>query len=256
VRTRTRCRAAAIELGNGRRERAEHGQKRKENRVNPAELQGVRLAPRRSRRELLGGALRLLASAALAPAATLLAAARPLRAADSPGAQSELHETYRALLAFLVPGTDVYSQAQGLSSRTPGGSCAGVTELLISSLDASVPHVPHFSALFAALLNDTARELHPETSGEFSSRFACLAFGAKAEVFAALDSQPDLAPLAGILPVLAVDLVYNEAGVFDPERRALTGRPIGWALTNYPGVADGRDGFIGYFEGRRRAQEQ
>ena len=29
--------------------------------------------------------------------------------------------------------------------------------------------------------------------------------------------------------------------------------PLGWTLASYPGVADGRDDFRGYFENRRRA---
>ena len=40
-----------------------------------------------------------------------------------------------------------------------------------------------------------------------------------------------------------------EAGTFDPAIRKLTGKPLGWTLCHYQGVADGRDELLGYFPG-------
>ena len=58
--------------------------------------------------------------------------------------------------------------------------------------------------------------------------------------------RPELRPaLAGVLPQFVAFLVYSEAGVFDPVTRTLTGTPLGWKLSNYEGVADGRDEFKG-----------
>ena len=66
---------------------------------------------------------------------------------------------------------------------------------------------------------------------------------------------PELQPfaaLAGVLPQFVAFLVYSEAGVFDPNTRRLTGPPLGWDLSNYEGVADGRDEFKGYYQDRRK----
>jgi hypothetical protein len=36
--------------------------------------------------------------------------------------------------------------------------------------------------------------------------------------------------------------------MYDPATRSLTGIPLGWKLSRYQGVADGRDEFLGYFK--------
>jgi hypothetical protein len=75
-------------------------------------------------------------------------------------------------------------------------------------------------------------------------------------VLAVLEGDPSFAPLrslVGVLPALVAFLAYSEAGVFDHATRTLHGRPVGWTLSGYEGVADGRDDFRGYFENRRRA---
>lgn len=40
--------------------------------------------------------------------------------------------------------------------------------------------------------------------------------------------------------------------MYDPRARTLVARPVGWTLTAYDGVADGRNAFVGYFENRRK----
>jgi hypothetical protein len=75
-------------------------------------------------------------------------------------------------------------------------------------------------------------------------------------VFAALEGDPEWAsyrPLIGALPALVAFLAYSEVGVFDPATRSLTATPVGWTLSGYAGVADGRAELIGYFEDRRGA---
>jgi len=42
-------------------------------------------------------------------------------------------------------------------------------------------------------------------------------------------------------------LPTREAGAFDPLTRTLTGPPLGWTLSQYQGVSDGRAEFLGYF---------
>jgi hypothetical protein len=95
-------------------------------------------------------------------------------------------------------------------------------------------------------------------SGSFASPFANLWFAEKATVFAILEINPQFAPLrsvVGTLPGLVAFLSYSEVGVFDPGTRTLVGQPIGWTLSSYEGVAEGRDEFRGYFEHRRRADD-
>lgn len=67
-----------------------------------------------------------------------------------------------------------------------------------------------------------------------------------------MDSTGELQSLAGVLLPFGAFLVYSEAGVFDAQTRSLTGAPVGWTLSGYQGVSDGRDEFLGYFDGRRR----
>ncbi len=162
-----------------------------------------------------------------------------------------VHDTLNALLAFVVPGSDDYSVAQGASTVEPGGVDAGVTDVFSETLDRSAPFLPRFSATVATILNDLAQLVNPSALGAFVSPFARLSFGEKVAVFQIMDGMDPLKPLAGVLPVFAAALAYSEAGVFDSRTRSLTGQPVGWTISGYEGVADGRDEFKGYFENRR-----
>lgn len=161
-----------------------------------------------------------------------------------------VEQTSSGLVAFIVPGADPYSVQQGVHTAEPGGLEAAGVAPLISALDAAAP-VPAFSAIVAAILNDVAQAIHPGVAGPFLSAFANLAFAEKAVVFSILESLEPLKGLAGVLPGLVAYLAYSEVGVFDPSTRTLTGRPVGWTLSNYEGVANGRDAFEGYFQHRR-----
>lgn len=165
-----------------------------------------------------------------------------------------VHDTFNALLAFVVPGADDYSVAQGVSTAEPGGVDANVTDVFIETLDLSTPFLPHFSAIVATILNDLALFVNPSAGGPFTSSFARLSFGEKVAVMQIMDGTDALKPLAGILPAFAAYLSYSEAGVFDRQTRSLTGQPIGWTISAYQGVSDGRDEFQGYFENRRKAE--
>lgn len=162
-----------------------------------------------------------------------------------------VHDTLNGLLAFVVPGPDVYSVGQGISTVEAGGVDAHVTEVLIESLDFSTPYLPQFSATVAAILNNLAQAVNPAAGGAFLSPFARLSFPEKVVAFQIMDGDAALSPLAGILLAAVAYLCYSEAGVFDRNTRSLTGQPIGWTISNYAGVADGRDEFKGYFENRR-----
>ena len=193
-----------------------------------------------TRRGFVGQAL--LVGAALALGKSHVAAVAPT---------DLLHETFNALLAFILPGSDAYSIAQGVSTPDRGGVDAGVIEVFIATLDDTTPFVPNFSAQVAAILNGLAQAIDATPGGPFVSPFANLTFAEKAVVFQAMDANPQFAPLAGVLPPFVAFLCYSESGTFDPQTRTLTGQPLGWQLCQYQGVSDGRAEFRGYFQNRR-----
>jgi len=171
---------------------------------------------------------------------------------ESASAQTvdSLHDTFNGLLAFVVPGNDAYSIAQGVSTVESGGVDSGAGDALIATIDLATPFVPQFSAQVAALLNGLALEVKPAAAeGAFASPFARLSNAEKAAVFQIMDSNDAFKVLAGVLPSFVAFFVYSEAGTFDPSTRSITGRPLGWTLSNYDGVADGRDEFLGYLQG-------
>ncbi|MGH2684405.1 MAG: hypothetical protein ACRDJP_02945, partial [Actinomycetota bacterium] len=159
-------------------------------------------------------------------------------------------DTINGLIAFVVPGPDEYSLAQGESTQEPGGIAAGGTENLILNLDRFVPApdigqgndetVP-LSGAVANLLNVTAATVNPVAAGgPFPSHFSRLAFAEKAEVFRTLEATPgsdeasgNVRFTAGILPGFATFLCFGEWHALDPATRQLRERPVGWDLTRY-----------------------
>jgi hypothetical protein len=208
-----------------------------------------------TRRTLVARGLVLAAAGALAGLPDVLG--RKGWLADALAAETDLvRDTLNGLVAFVVPGPDGYSVHQGVSTPEPGGIDAGATAPLIATLDSSTWFQPTLSQTVAAVLNGTALFVNPAPAGPFLSPFANLSFGEKAFCFAALDGdpRPESAPLrylAVILPATVGFLAYSEAGVFDGAARRPTRTPVGWTLSGYDGVADGRDELIGYYENRR-----
>jgi hypothetical protein len=164
-----------------------------------------------------------------------------------------VHDTLNGLLAFIVPGPDAYSQAQGATSGTPGGVDASVAEVLIPTLDLSVPFLPQFSAIVASILNNLAQLVNPSAGSPFASPFANLKYPEKVAVLQIMDSTDSLKSLGGVLPAFVAYLSFSDAGTFDRATRTLTGKPVGWAISNYSGVADGRNEFQGYFRNRHKS---
>lgn len=162
-----------------------------------------------------------------------------VRAATS--AKPDLNrQTMNGLVAFVVPGPDRYSRTQGEWTKAPGGIAAGAPKALIQTLDLFIPSRPPLTTTVAAVLNAQATQVDPNSAhGTYQAPFANLAFRRKAEVFRRLESlySPEagaLRFLAGNLPGLVAFLTYA-----DPK--------VGWKLSNYSGVADGRREFKGYF---------
>jgi hypothetical protein len=206
-----------------------------------------------SRRDFLTWTGQLAAALAFVPASGILSERGWLSLAYA--AEPDLvHDTVNGLIAFIVPGPDDYSVAQGVSTPEPGGIDAGIIEVLIEGADKSQPSPPPASAVIATILNDVAQQVNPSPSGPFLSPFANLSFAEKVTVFAVMESYDPLKQLAGVLPFFVAFLAYSEAGVFDPVTRTPTGQPVGWTLSGYEGVADGRDEFIGYFENRKKVK--
>jgi hypothetical protein len=177
-------------------------------------------------------------------------------------------DTLSALVAFILPGDDEYSRAQGTPTTEPGGIAAGTVPVFIDDLDRFVPAAVGGSTTtipasggVATLLNDFALQVNPgASSGPFLSPFARLTFGEKAEVFKRFEADDstssalnELKFVSGILPGFVAFLAWSEAGVIDPDTRAPRTRPVGWQLSGYGGPAEGHAELKGYYEGRRAA---
>jgi hypothetical protein len=166
-------------------------------------------------------------------------------------------DTFNGLAAFIVPGPDPYSAHQGVTDARPGAVAACTGSILAASLDlidVGPPPFPGFSAFVAFFLNHVAQTVNPTVSGPFDSHFANLSFEDKALVFSVIESGfagAELAPLGGILPALTAFIAYSEAGLVNPDFCTMNGAPVGWVISGYEGVADGRNDFQGYFQNRR-----
>jgi hypothetical protein len=200
-----------------------------------------------TRRNFLSHALLASASSALIAASGFLGAKGWLADARAATGDAATVDTFNGLLAFVVPGSDAYSTAQGVSTPEIGGVSVGAVDVLIATVDESTPFIPSFSAQVAAILNGLALAVNPSASRPFLTPFANLSFAAKVGVFQIMDGTAALQPLAGVLPPFAAFFAYSEAGAFDPVTRTLTGPPLGWTLSQYQGVSDGRAEFLGYF---------
>lgn len=176
-------------------------------------------------------------------------------------------DTLNGLLAFMFPGDDAYSVAQGQSAAGPGGVGSGVAKTFISNLDNFIPagtassgdrSIPASSGV-ASLLNSYASQVNPAAAGgAFPSAFARLSFAQKAEVFKRFEAEAaaadtELRFVAGILPGFAAFLAFSEAGVFDPATGGVSERAVGWNVAGYAGPAEGHKEHLGYWKGRRKA---
>ena len=183
-------------------------------------------------------------------------------------------DTLNGLVAFILPGPDPYSVAQGERSDTPGAIAARTTDNLILNLDSFLPNpdlgpfnnngtVP-LSGAVAGLLNTTAAQVDPLATGTFPSHFSRLSFAEKVEVFKRIeatagtdDASRNIRFVGGILPGYTAYLAYTEWHVLDPATRIATGRPVGWDLSQYmpqrTTPAAGWDEMKGYWKGRKRA---
>ena len=209
----------------------------------------------------LGAALATIDLAALLDAHGLL---------DTAHAQTAdlTRDTMNGLVAFVVPGDDPYSVAQGQRASGPGGIAAGAVDALITGLDHYVPAatLPTGTATVPAsggvamLLNQYAQRVNAAaTRGGFPSHFARLSFAEKVRVFELFESDStgrfnELRFVSGILPGFAAFTSFSETGVRDLVTRRVTGRAVGWRIARYRGPAEGHKEMRGYYRGVRKAR--
>lgn len=220
-------------------------------------------------------------AAALAEVPGLLALSKwSLAHAESPDL---VRESLNALVAFVLPGDDPFSVAQGVTAPGPGGVAGGAVDGVIDVLDHVIP-VPDnagannlaipLSPAVAGLLDTVALVVNPLASltggGPSLAPFARLSFADKAKVLQLLEGLelPDVVlpePLTkvsgnlnylfGILPSLVGFISFGESSVFDSGSRSLRSRPVGWQISNHrpDGPTDGWPELKGYWQGRRKA---
>lgn len=192
-----------------------------------------------------------------------------------------IRDTFNGLVAFVVPGPDEYSVAQGQSSPTPGGIATGGPATVIALFDGYVPlastgaNLPASGAV-ALLLNESALLVNLDSAlGKFLSPFSNLSFDEKIEAMRLLDEQTEaigsieLGPMkgevgelgagelrfvSGILIGAAAFFSMVEGNAAGPEPGTLVSEPISWELTNYDGISEGRKEFKGYYQGRRKVR--
>jgi len=132
----------------------------------------------------------------------------------------------------------------------------------------------------ALLLNYVATVVNPlSLKGAFLSPFARLSFADKGRALAMIETsqsslvalvdaqipQPLKASVSGLLKFFGGALhefaafgSFGESRRYNPQTRSLTGRPVGWQLSNYlPDnlVGDGWDDLMGYYQDRREVTD-
>jgi hypothetical protein len=159
--------------------------------------------------------------------------------------QDITRDAINGLIAFIVPGNDEYSVAQGVFTDGPGGIATGALPPIIETLDRSVPPPLVGSATAAQVLNGYARAVNANASGGgFVSPFARLSFREKGEVFRRFESDP----------ALKGSYLHNRAGLLPSTPSFIAfGTPTGWQISGYAGPTDGWDELKGYWAGRREA---
>lgn len=188
-------------------------------------------------------------------------------------------------LSQLLDGVGAYLDAAPLAIPDEAAeSLEENGEWILENLDASLSRylegdLPN-SILVALLLNLVANQVIGQPgSGPFVAPFSNLSWEQKGQVMAALDGDDSwlrealrwtisdaafresapgvLQTLVSFVMRIASFASYNEFAVFDPENLTVAQRPLGWVLSGYlpdaPPLPDGGDDFIGYYQGRRSA---
>lgn len=201
------------------------------------------------------------------PAAVMvaaIAAGDPASAAAAAATTDEsVNAAFNGLASYVLPGDDAYSRRQGRTRPGPGGVAAGTAGHLYDCYQHAFAAAINTRygvnlpapQLISAVIDAFTRTRYPvESIGPLKHPFANLKHAQKAQVLADLDEERLLRRLPigfGFNTIITLTGLgcYSEYGVFDQRTRTLTGRPVGWALSNHAGVSDGWPEFIGYWRG-------
>jgi hypothetical protein len=221
--------------------------------ASPAAADRLKPAPRGTTRR------RFLATAVAGTGVVLVTGSAPAEAE----AASFMDHTFAGLAAFVVPGNDAFSKRQGVTTNRPGGVDAQAGRMVATTLDSAIPLVIGEGELaapgalgVALLLESLAINVNPlSVVGPFSSPFANLKFAQKRKVLEKLDNTPLLNSAsiefaANVVITLAAHGAYGEFADYNRRTRVLAREPRGWAWSQYGGVSDGWDEFIGYYQDR------
>lgn len=176
-----------------------------------------------TRRRLLGGAVGALAAGVLGP---LVDWPSGLLGAGLAASDDLVTDTINGFVAFVLPGRDGYSRAQGVMTDTRGGVGAGVTRAMIVVLDFVASDqqgrpVPHSGAV-ASLLNSAAQQVNPAANrGSFVSPFSRLSFVEKEKAYLSLETNPGLVsgPTHWTADAGGADGLFGGAGLGPPDRK-------------------------------------
>lgn len=250
----------------------------------------------------------------------------PIIALLRPALQELARDTINGLTTFVVPGSDPYSKAQGVSYNGPGSIHAKTPDFLMGALDNFVPLPNEYvrpvaaalatavaddkiplpgdltallplhlntvdealkkllstnetvplSLIIAMTLNLVATQVNPASlKGAFVSPFARLSWAEKAQAMRMIEEtdsdlvealdvnlpQPLHQSLSGVLKFVGGALIefsaygsFTEYAVFNKQTKTLTGKPVGWTISGYDGIAEGWDDFKGYYQGRTKVE--
>ncbi|GAA1721602.1 twin-arginine translocation signal domain-containing protein [Fodinicola feengrottensis] len=250
----------------------------------------------------------------------------PVIALLRPALQELARDTINGLTTFVVPGSDPYSKAQGVSTAGAGAIQAKTPDFLMGALDNFVPLPNEYvrpvaaalatavaddkiplpgdltrllplqlntvdealkrilttdetvplSLIIAMTLNLLATQVNPASlHGLFVSPFSRLSWADKAKTMSLLEGtdsdlvqaldvnlpEPLHQSLSGVLKFVGGALIefsgygsFTEYAVYNKQTRTLTGKPVGWTITGYDGIAEGWDEFKGYYQGRKKVE--
>jgi hypothetical protein len=198
-----------------------------------------------SRRAFLGRGFSVAGLAALSQVPLALAPKGLLDQADALDLDVA-RDMFSGLAAFVLPGDDRYSVAQGVTAKGPGAVGAGAVGPLIATLDRFVAGsavradraTVAVSSAVALLLDDFAVQVNPlALRGEFLSPFARLSFAEKAGALRLLDEDRVVGDVLGetrylsalLIPLMAF-MAFSDAPVFDRAIGGLSGTPAGWQI--------------------------
>jgi hypothetical protein len=110
-------------------------------------------------------------------------------------------DTFNGLAAFVVPGRDAYSRAQGTPRAGPGAIGAGTPDRLLATFDHLLPLPEEMARAIAGVLASGLPEVPVALPGDLSALSSCVADTLDGAVQRIL-ARPDLLPLSQVVALL------------------------------------------------------